>query len=297
MVVVGGVGQRPQGRQPPGRTAADSVADAEGHRRPRARALARGRLRRALVRPLGRRRPRPMPSDRAGGLDGRGDREDREGRGGRGARRHPRRLRRDHGRARRPRRRDRARVRPPPPEADHPPRARRGEARDHGDADARVDDRARRADPGRGERRRERRSRRLVGADALRRDRRRRLPGGGGRVHGPDRPGGRAQSRLPPRDARSGRGAGRRPRDVQRGLRHRRDARRGRDPRADGDGQDGVGGCPAAPAPPDRRPDPQPVRGPADGAGVGRDPAAGQGGAGRRGPLGAVHRRRQRRRA
>ena len=38
-----------------------------------------------------------------------------------GARRDSRRVRRDHGRPRRPRRRDRARVRPPPPEADHPP--------------------------------------------------------------------------------------------------------------------------------------------------------------------------------
>ena len=56
-------------------------------------------------------------------------------------------------------------------------------------------------------------------------------------------------------------------------------------------GQDGVRGRPAAPAPLDRRPDPQPVRGPADGAGVGGDPAAGQGGAGRRGPLGALDRR------
>ena len=62
-------------------------------------------------------------------------------------------------------------------------------------------------------------------------------------------------------------------------LRHRRDARRGGDPRADGDRADGVGRRPAAPAPLDRRPDPQPVRGAADGAGVGGDPAAGQGGA------------------
>ena len=60
-VVVGGVGQLAQGRQPARRAAADPLADAEGRRRPRARALARRRLRRALVRPLGRRRPRPAP--------------------------------------------------------------------------------------------------------------------------------------------------------------------------------------------------------------------------------------------
>ena len=57
---------------------------------------------------------------------------------------------------------------------------------------------SRRADARRGERRRERDPRRDIRADALRRDGGRRLPGGGGRVHGPHRARDRAEHGLPP---------------------------------------------------------------------------------------------------
>ena len=68
------------------------------------------------------------------------------------------------------------------------------------------------------------------------------------------------------------------------------------DPRPDRDRPHGLRGRPPAPAPPDRRADAQPVRDPADGARVGRDPAARQRGGRRPGPLGALDRRRPRRR-
>ena len=76
-----------------------------------------------------------------------------------------------------------------------------------------------RADARRGERRRERDPRRHVRGDALGRDRGRRVPGRGGRVHGPDRARGRAEHGLPARDPRGGR-------------RTRRSAARCRTPRA-----------------------------------------------------------------
>ena len=85
-----------------------------------------------------------------------------------------RRVRRADGRPRRSRRRDRRRDGAAAAEADHPALSRGRKAGDHGDADARVDDRARRADARRGERRRERDPRRHVRGDALRRDGRRR---------------------------------------------------------------------------------------------------------------------------
>ena len=66
------------------------------------------------------------------------------------ARRSPRGDRRRHGRARRPRRRDRVARRAADAEADHRDGARAGEARDHRDADARVDDPLVRADARRG---------------------------------------------------------------------------------------------------------------------------------------------------
>ena len=76
----------------------------------------------------------------------------------------------------------------------------------------------------------------LDGTSAImlsRRDRGRRVPGRVGRVHGPDRPCGRAEPRLPPRDP-AGRGsADDRAGDVERLLRHRRGARGEGDPRAD----------------------------------------------------------------
>ena len=260
-----------QGREPAGRPGPDPVADAQGHGRPRARARARGRLRRALVRPLGRRRARPARADRAGRLARARDREDREGGGGRLARRDPRRDRRGDGRARRPRRRDRRRRGAAAAEADHHRRARAREAGDHGDADARVDDPPGRADAGRGQRHRERDPRRHLGADALGRDGGRRVPARVGRVHGPDRAGGRAEPRLPPRAAGARRRADGRPGDVERGLRPRRGAAGQGDPGADLHRPHGVGGRAPAAAAADHRVHPSRLRAAADGDRVGRE--------------------------
>ena len=57
-------GQLAQGRQPPRDPAPDPFADEEGHRRPPVRARARLRLRRALLRPHGVRRPGAEDADR-----------------------------------------------------------------------------------------------------------------------------------------------------------------------------------------------------------------------------------------
>ena len=76
--------------------------------------------------------------------------------------------------------RDRRRDRAAAAEAHHPGVPGQGEAGDHGHADARVDGRARRADPGRGERRRQRRPRRHLGDHALGRDGDGQLPRRGG---------------------------------------------------------------------------------------------------------------------
>jgi pyruvate kinase len=57
-------------------------------------------------------------------------------------------------------------------------RNKRRQAGDHGDADARVDDSESRPDARRGDRRRQRRARRLRRRDALGRDRQRQVPGG-----------------------------------------------------------------------------------------------------------------------
>ena len=65
---------------------------------------------------------------------------------------------------------------PAPAEADHPPLRRGRHAGDHGDADARVDDRRPGADPRRGERRRQRRVRRHRRRDAVGGDGDRRRP-------------------------------------------------------------------------------------------------------------------------
>ena len=142
--------QGPQGRQPARHPAPDPVADAQGPRRSRCRARVRRRLRRALVRPLRVGRPGAAHADRGARLARVGDREDREGGGGCGPRRHPRGGTRRDGGAGRPRRRDRRRRGAAPAEADHHARARAREARDHGDADARVDDLLARADARRG---------------------------------------------------------------------------------------------------------------------------------------------------
>ena len=79
-------------------------------------------------------------ADDEAGSDARGYREDREGGGGRGTRRDPRRDGRGDGRARRPRRRSRRGRGAAGAKADHPGRARAGQAGDHRDADARDDD-------------------------------------------------------------------------------------------------------------------------------------------------------------
>ena len=72
------------------------------------------------------------------------------------------------------------------------------------------------------------------------------LPGRGGADDGLDRARGRAVDGLPAPAARAGRGDDRRPRDVERRVRPRRDARCERDPRADVHGPHGVRGRAAA---------------------------------------------------
>ena len=233
-VVVGGLISSHKGVNLPGRPAADPVADAEGHRRPRAsrsssasttsrsRSSARAadvRDLRALIEQAGSHAHVIAKIEKAEAVDALDD--------------DPRRDRRGDGRARRPRRRDRPGPRAAPAEADHPRALERGkpvitatqmlESMIHSPG----------ADPRRGERRRERDPRRHVRRDALRRDGGRRVPGRGRRVHGPDRARGRAEPRLPPRDPRGERRPDDRPGDVERGLRPRRGAAGERDPRPD----------------------------------------------------------------
>ena len=77
-----------QGRQRPRRPAPGSVADRQGSRGSRLRALAGRRLRRAVVRAHASGRRSAQVADRGCGLAGVGDREDRaEGGGGRSSRR------------------------------------------------------------------------------------------------------------------------------------------------------------------------------------------------------------------
>ena len=95
--------------------------------------------------------------------------------------------RRGDGRARRLRRRGRRRPRAADAEGHHPPRHPGRQARDHGHADARVDDPVAGADPRRGRRRRQRGDRRHLGGDAVGRDQRRHLPGRGRARDGRDR--------------------------------------------------------------------------------------------------------------
>ena len=109
-VVTGGRRRAAQGRQRPRRPAPGSVADREGSRRSRLRALAGRRLRRAVVRAHASGRRSAQVADRGCGLACVGDREDRAEGGGGPARGDPRRGGRGDDRSRRSRRRDR---RPP----------------------------------------------------------------------------------------------------------------------------------------------------------------------------------------
>ena len=86
-VEVGGTIAPSQGRQPAVLVAADPGADGEGSGRSAVRARGRRRLRRALLRPDGRRRRGAAQPDRRRRLLGADHREDREGRGGREPRR------------------------------------------------------------------------------------------------------------------------------------------------------------------------------------------------------------------
>ena len=149
-----------------------------------------------------------------------GDREDREAAGDREHRGHRRRLRRLHGRARRPRRGVPARGRAVPAEAGHRGRPSARQAGHRRDADARVDDLRAAADPRGGLRRRERRARRRRRRDAVRRDERGGVPhrdraddGPDHRVHRGPRPGPDGGHRLaaahPRRRDRQGRQRGR----------------------------------------------------------------------------------------
>ena len=82
-VVTGRRRRAAQGCERPGRPASGAVADREGSLRPRLRALARRRLRGAVVRPHAYGRRGAQVADRSGGLAGVGDREDRAQGGGR----------------------------------------------------------------------------------------------------------------------------------------------------------------------------------------------------------------------
>ena len=117
-VLVGGHGQQPQGHQPARRRGLRAGALRQGRGRPALRPVALGRLRRPVLRAQ-RRRRRGRPGGHARGRhDAAGHRQDREAAGHREPRRGDRRLRRLHGRARRPRRGVPARGRAVPAEAD-----------------------------------------------------------------------------------------------------------------------------------------------------------------------------------
>ncbi len=185
-----------QGRQPAGHAAADQRPHRRGPRPARLGPAAGRRLRRALLRPLRRRRARAQGAHRRRRRRPAGGRQDREEGGPRRLRGDHRRGRRRDGRARRPRRRDRPGDGAGLAEAHHPRGQRRRQAGDHRDADAAVHDRRPATDAGGGERRRQRHLRRDRRRDALRRDGRRRLPRRGGAHHGRDRARGRGGHRA-----------------------------------------------------------------------------------------------------
>ncbi len=123
--------------------------------------------------------------------------EDRDPGGARRPRRDHRGVRRADGRPWRPRDRLPDRGRAASAEADHPRLRRGGQAGDHRDADARVDDHGTVADPRRGQRRRQRRVRRHRRRHAVRRDRDRSRPGRRGANDGDRRRPRRIRGELP----------------------------------------------------------------------------------------------------
>ncbi len=185
----------------PGVVLAHPLAHGEGPQRSRVRARPGSGLRRAVVRALARRRARSPGSHRASRLTGARDRQDREGRSRACAGADRGRVRRRDGRPWRPGSRDRPVSGAAAPEADDPRRARAGPAGDHGDADARVDAPRTGANTRGGQRRRQRRPGRHVGAHAVGGDGHRRVPRGGSGDDGHDCAGGRAESRPPARAA------------------------------------------------------------------------------------------------
>ncbi len=184
-------------RREPGRP------DPQGPARPRLDGPVGGRVRRALVRPPRRRRHLAPPGAGGPGLEGPDRRQDREARGGRPARRDRRGRRRRDGRPGRPGRRDGRGRGPGDPEAGDrrlppgkgPGHHRHADAQQHGDLEP--------ADPGRGQRRVQRRARRHRRGDALGRDGRRPVPGPRPVIPPADRP----------RRGRAGRGSDGTPRE------------------------------------------------------------------------------------
>ena len=149
----------------------------EGRRRPALGAAPRRRHDRAVVRPQRRRPARAVHDDHGrGGRPPARHRQDREAAGGRQPRGDHRRVRRDHGRPRRPRRGAAARAGAAGAEARDHPRPRPRQAGHRRDPDARVDGVDVAPDARRGQRRRQRGARRRRRADALGRDERRRAP-------------------------------------------------------------------------------------------------------------------------
>ena len=128
-VVLGGIAVEQQGHQPPGRRPHGARADGQGHGRREDGGRAQGRLPRGVVPEEQGRHVHGAPAAARGGRPGAGDREDRARRGDRRAGGNHRRLRRHHGRARRPRRRGRQCGGARPAEADDPHGARAQQAR------------------------------------------------------------------------------------------------------------------------------------------------------------------------
>ena len=186
-VVVPGKVSNNKGINLPGVAVSVPGAVGEGHRGPALGAQPRRRLHRAELRAPRRRRRGRARGDARGGHLRPDHRQDREAPGDRQHRRDRRRLRRHHGRARRPRRGVPARGRADPPEAHHRQGPPQRQARHRRHPDARVDDHLPGADARRGQRRRQRRARRCRRGDAVGRDERGGVPHRRRRDDGPHR--------------------------------------------------------------------------------------------------------------